>query len=218
MNNNRAVLFANGNVPDLEVVRRMLRPGDWLVAADGGSRHLAALGLKPHLLVGDMDSINPHQLEAFMADGIDIHRHPSEKNETDLDLALQAVLEKGCREVVIVGGLGGRFDQMLANLHLLARPGLASCDVRMDDGHTEVFIIRKEACIHGRPGDTVSLLPVFGAASGITTRGLKYPLHNESLYPYQTRGVSNRLEADEAAVQLTAGELCCIHVRDAAED
>ena len=217
MTEQRAMLFANGEVPDMEAVRRMLRPDDWLVAADGGSSHLVALGLRPHLLVGDMDSIDPQLLEAFKAAGTDVRRHPVEKAETDLELALQAVVEKGCREVCIVGGLGGRFDQMLANLSLLTRPALESCDARMDDGQTEVFIIRKRARVHGRPGDTVSLVPYFGAAHGIVTKGLKYPLTNESLYPDQTRGISNRMEAEEAVVHLASGELCCIHIRDAVE-
>jgi thiamine pyrophosphokinase len=217
MAHRRAVIFANGEVPDIEAVRNLLQPDDWLVSADGGSRHLAALGLRPHLLVGDMDSIDPQLVEAFEAAGTDVRRHPVEKNETDLELALQVVVEKGSRRVLIVGGLGGRVDQMLANLSLLTRPALASCDTRMDDGHTEVFIIRDSASIHGQPGDTVSLLPFFGAAHGITTGGLKYPLLNESLYPDHTRGISNRLAVAEAVVRVTSGDLCCIHIRDAAE-
>ena len=76
----------------------------------------------------------------------------------------------------LVAALGGRLDQTLANINLLLLPELADRDVRLFDGIEEVFLIRDQVTIHGQPGEIVSLIPLQGPVTGITTRGLQYPL------------------------------------------
>ena len=182
----RAVIFANGELPDPIALARFLLPGDLLVAADGGLRHLYTLGLQPHWLVGDLDSVSPQDVRSLEAAGVRIWRYPVDKDETDLELALRAVLSNGCRSIRIAAGLGGRLDQTLGNLFLLQLPDLAGCDVRLEDGDEEVFLIRQEMEVVGQPGDILSLLPLGGPARGIWTEGLRYPLHGETLLPERT--------------------------------
>lgn len=209
----RAVLFVNGLLTDLDAARALLQPGDFLIAVDGGARHLAALGLLPHLLIGDLDSLIPTEVDALETAGVPVQRYPVEKDETDLELAIQAALQRGAPRLLLVGALGGRVDQTLANIFLLTSPLLAGLDARLDDGIEAVSVIREHAIIHGRAGDTLSLLPLGGPASGIITSGLRYPLHAETLFPDHSRGVSNEMLADRAEIHLDEGALLCVHTR-----
>ena len=209
----RALLFANGQLPESQWLPGYLQPEDYLVAVDGGYTHLKAIGRRPHLLIGDLDSIDPHDLIVLEKDGVEVLRFPSHKDQTDLELALTTICERGYAIIRVVAAFGGRLDQTLANAFLLDDPALESVDLRCEDGETEAFLIRSTGVIHGRPGDLVSLLPVGMPAEGVTTHQLAYPLYAETLYPYRSRGVSNVMESDQAEVSITGGKLLCLHLR-----
>lgn len=209
----RAVIFANGDLPDLERLRAWLRPEDMLIAADGGLRHISALGLIPHMVIGDLDSADPIELAVAEAAGCLVLRFPVEKDETDLELAINHALAQGFHTLRITAALGGRLDHTLGNLMILARPELAGLDLRLDDGCEEVWLAREQAEILGRPGDRVSLLPLGGPAEGITTEELRYPLRNETLYAEHSRGISNEMLEDRALVRFESGTLIVIHTR-----
>ena len=207
----RAVLFANGEAPNLTALE--LQAQDFLVAVDGGLHHLHALGLSPQLLIGDMDSLTLQEVEACKQAGIEILSFPPAKDKTDLELALDEVLRRGYREIVIAFALGGRLDQTLANLALLAKPDFDNCVVRIDDGLTEVALLRQTITLACQPGDTVSLLAWGGEAGGMVTHGLEYALEGETLLPWQTRGISNRCTGERFSVSLEQGTLLLIHSR-----
>ncbi|GAP07346.1 MAG TPA: thiamine diphosphokinase [Anaerolinea thermolimosa] len=215
MSPKRALIFANGQLPDLSAAAALIQPDDLLIAADGGAHTLLALGKTPHAIIGDLDSLLPREASSLQQAGALILRYPPEKDETDLELALQYALQQGCTTIRVVGGLGGRIDQTLANIFLLASPALSATDIRLDDGREEVFLIRSAAILHGSGGDTVSLLPLGSPARGVTTGGLRYPLKDENLWPDRSRGVSNEMTEDEAFVRLSEGILICIHTRKA---
>ncbi len=209
----RAILFANGDLPNPELARRLIRPGDILIAADGGARHAVALGLTPSVLIGDFDSLSSLELDQFTRAGTSLQRHPPEKDETDLELALDYALQHGYSPILILGAYGGRLDHSLGILGLIAAPKCIEANVRLDDGQTEAFFISEQAEISGNPGDTVSLLAWGAPAEGIVTSGLQYPLKGESLSPYRTRGISNLMTTEQAGVSLKSGLLLCVHIR-----
>ncbi len=210
---NRIIIFANGELPDLDKARAILRDDDTILCADGGARHAAALDLKPALVIGDLDSAESALLRSLQADGVAIERHPRDKNETDLELALHKALELAPKEIVILAALGGRMDQTLANIALLSAPRLAAFDVRLDDGVEEILFCRTQAQVSGRSGDLVSLLPWGGEVTGVRTEHLRWQLNGETLYPEKTRGVSNEMTADTAAIKIQSGLLLILHRR-----
>jgi thiamine pyrophosphokinase len=220
MSDRRAFIFANGKRLNLAAVRQMIRPEDYLVAADGGLRYLAQLGLSANLVIGDLDSISSAELAELQKSTARVMRYPRGKNETDLELALETVVQEGCKTILVLAALGGRLDMTLSNIFLLALPGLAAVDVRLEDGFEEVFLIRPGGTgreISGQPGDTVSLLPWGGPAGGVRTQGLLYPLRGETLYPERSRGISNQLVGSQASVTLADGLLICIHAHEVEE-
>lgn len=207
----RTVLFANGELTNPNAVLSALDEEDMLVAVDGGLRYMTHLGLVPDLIIGDLDSADPEAVKQSTILGSQVRKFPRDKNETDLELALSAALEMGATAILVVAALGGRLDQTLANLFLLTRPELTGVDVRLVDGEQEVFLVRGEACITGKTGQRVSLLPLCAPATGIQTAGLKFALQDETLYPDRTRGISNQMSSDSARISLREGILLCIH-------
>ena len=116
----RAVIFVNGEIVDYAATARWLHADDYRIAADGGARHMHALGLSPHVIVGDLDSIDENLLARFRQEGAAVERHPAAKAATDLELAIARAVSDGAAEVLLIGALGGRLDQTLANLLILA--------------------------------------------------------------------------------------------------
>ncbi len=207
----RIVLFANGDFPCPNRLNAQLDKEDFLIAVDGGLNHMTALNLTPALIIGDLDSANPEEVKRLQSQGVEIRSFPPEKNETDLELALDAALKLDPAVIWIVGALGNRLDQTLANIFLLTQPKLAGIDVRLVDGTRQVFLIRKSALIEGIVGQRLSLLPLNGPVVGVRTAGLAYPLEDETLYPDRTRGISNYLTGSSAKVIILKGLLLCVH-------
>lgn len=209
----RAILFANGTLADPETVRRFIGPADLLIAADGGTRHALSLGLTPSAILGDLDSLSAEDRRRMEDQGTRLVEFPRNKDETDLELAIKFAEEQGCTEIVIVAALGGRFDQALGNLSLLTDPRLAAFDIRLDDGVEEVFFTRGSCRVWGAAGDLVSLLPWGGEVTGVCTRGLRWPLRDETLSPHKTRGVSNEMLGETASIEIASGLLLVVRRR-----
>jgi len=205
----RIIIFANGELLDIEKARPLLHEDDFIIAADGGTRHALALGLTPNIIIGDLDSL-PANFEPSTFNG-ELIQFPADKNETDLELAIQHALTLNPEEVIIMAALGGRLDQTLGNISLILHP--SSFILRLDDGIEEVFFCRNNCEIKGTSGDTVSLIPWQGEVTGVVTTGLKWLLQNETLYPHKTRGISNEMLNNTATVQIDSGLLLIVHRR-----
>ena len=167
----RIIIFANGEIPSLENARLLLHPDDHVICADGGTRHALALGLTPNLVIGDMDFVDKQQWQELENAGVPIELFPRDKNETDLELALNRAIELEPQEIIIVAALGGRLDQTFGNTTLLSDARLSAVDVRLDDGVEEIFFCRDQGEVHGRSGDIVSLIPWGDPVQGVQTTG-----------------------------------------------
>src|SRR5262245_31971269 len=166
------LVFANGDLNDGPAVRAALAcpPPLTVIAADGGLQHVLALERVPDLVIGDMDSADPRLLAEAEAHGAQVRRFPVDKDETDLELALLASAEQGCDPIRVIGAIGGRLDQTLGNVYLLALPALRGRDVRLVSGRQTTWLAHPgEIVIKGQPGDTLSLLPVSSEATGLVT-------------------------------------------------
>jgi thiamine pyrophosphokinase len=209
----RIVIFANGEIPDLSKARLLLRDSDYILCADGGTRHALALGVQPDLVIGDMDSADKDQLHTLKENDVGIELFPHDKNETDLELAIQRALELRPSQIIVIGALGGRLDQTLGNIALLNDVSDSSFDIRLDDGVEEICICRDQVEVQGKSGDLVSLIPWQGAVSDVQTKNLKWPLANETLYPNKTRGISNEMLGETASISIGSGLLLVVHRR-----
>lgn len=208
----RAIIAVNGKINDYAELAKVLRPDDYLIGADGGTLHLLAMDRQPNVVVGDLDSLSRDTVDSLVADGVSVERHKPEKDQTDLELALEHALEDGADEIVLVGALGGRLDQTLANLLIVAQRDWP-VPVRVVEGDQVAEVLRGpgQLALHGPAGSTVSAIPLSAAVTGITYTGLEYPLNDAMLRFGSTRGVSNVLAASPASIRIDSGILLVIH-------
>lgn len=191
----------------------VLGGADLIVAADGGARLALALGHAPAVVVGDMDSIDAAGIAGLERAGVDIERHPTAKDESDLDLALRSARALGADAVTIIAAFGGRLDHTLAAIGTLMRASDMLADVREPDFDAWlVGGIRTKLHLTGEPGLLVSLISPQGAA-GVSLSGLEYALDGD-LPPMSSLGLSNRLLGSEATVSVRRGLILVVAWRD----
>jgi thiamine pyrophosphokinase len=219
----RAIVLADGDGPDRAALDAHWP--DWsrdiglVLAADGGARLAAPLGLAIDRWVGDGDSLSSLEIERLRAAGVPVDLVAADKDESDAELALIAALRAGATDLTILGALGGpRLDHALANVALLAHPALAGRTARLLDATTRVSVVTgsgegrrsKTLAFAGRIGDVVSLLPLSPRVDGIVTAGLRYPLRDEALELGPARGLSNVRTESTATISVREGRLLVI--------
>jgi thiamine pyrophosphokinase len=211
----RAVIIAAGAIDNPERDRERIQPGDFIIAADGGAAHSMVLGIDPDVIIGDLDSLDQDAIEHFRQRQVEIITHPTSKDATDLELALNYALQQKADEIIVLGALGERWDHSLGNILLLANPEYQSIPIRMISGAVNIGLVQPSRTYHisGSQGDLVSLIPLGDDAGGITTSGLEYPLDDGRLKYGATRGISNTLIASKAKVSIQQGMLLCLHTR-----
>jgi thiamine pyrophosphokinase len=198
-----------GELDFLQSERERHRPAG-LICADGGARHIHALGLTPDLIVGDMDSLNGELQRDFVMKGSRIMRYPEVKDETDSQLALEMAFMMMPDEIRIYGALGHRIDHTLANLTLLTAAADRGIETRLVDQWCEIFLIRQKAIVEGEIGQTVSLFAFCADVTGVTLEGFEYPLRNATITPTKPIGISNRLTAARGIISVGSGDLLAV--------
>lgn len=216
-----AVVFCNGDLADLSRIRRHINTQTLLVGCDGGTSHILSLGLVPHAVIGDFDSISPKTERALSAGGgpssggngkhVEYFRYPTDKLYTDSELGLMYAMKKGCKEIILAGVRGTATDHFLGNLFLLAKKKYASLKIKIVEGNEEIVLVRSHVKIKGKKGDAVSLIAVGPDASGVTTKGLFYPLKNAVLQSGTAQGIRNRLTGKYAEIWVRNGAILVIH-------
>ena len=210
----RALVFANGEIEDGPMVQAALDYADdaLIIAADGGARIAWHYDQQVDVALGDMDSLSPDEITRLEAKGADIQTFPREKDFTDLELALIFAAERDIHWIRIIGGLGGRLDQTIGNIYLLALPALRNCDVKLVAGKQAAWLLHPgQHVIEGQLDDTLSLIPLDGEVKNIHTDGLYYPLRGESLEFGPARGISNVFTTKTAQISFDAGLLFIVH-------
>ena len=201
-----ACVFCNGELRGLDLAKSLVAPADLLIAADGGAEYLNALDLRPHAIIGDMDSLRDDPWPNDQ--GIQRIRLPRDKDQCDGELAVEWALAQGCHKVLLLAAWGGRLDQALGNCALLMRfPGRLAL---WDDGIlAQAVATKQEVVLPVTSGATVSLIP-FAEGTRLRTKGLKYALSDERLKS-ATHGMSNLATLSHPSVAVTEGVvLVCV--------
>lgn len=194
-------IFGAGEYGGLTLTGADLSDG-FLIAADGGYDRLKQWGISPHLAVGDFDSLGR------VPEGVEVVQHPVMKDDTDMMLAVQEGLKRGCTRFLLYGGLGGRLDHTLANLHILACLAERGCPAFLLGEDTAVTAVHSGTLTFAPEyAGTLSLFAWGGAAKGVTLTGLLYPLENATLTPDRPLGVSNEFLGRTARVSVADGTL-----------
>jgi len=208
-----AILVANGALaPGAEARLRAAAnlPDAFVVGVDGGGRHLLRLGIDPHWVTGDFDSLSEPERALLGARGARILPTP-DQDHTDLDKAIALVrAERDARRIDVYGATGGRIDHLYSVLSTLVRHR-DGVDVRLVDEVGETFVVAAgadETVLRGDdlPGRTVSLMAL-GPVDGVTTRGVRWPLSGEALAPGVRDGTLNVATDSEVGIRVEVGSL-----------
>ncbi|MEE9334973.1 MAG: thiamine diphosphokinase [Granulosicoccaceae bacterium] len=203
----RAIVLANGELGAQALQRADIQDEDFIVCVDGGLEHALAQGIQPHLIIGDFDSARSVNVKAASLAGVERISHPTVKDVSDLELALEELQQRNMKEVLLLGISGGRSDHGLFNWML---PALKSRPYRfrlLDETIDAQVVNRAHSLkLTIEPGCLVSLLPL-REVTGVTTGGLEYALSNASIKPGSTIGLSNVVCAKDVSVELASGVL-----------
>jgi thiamine pyrophosphokinase len=206
-----AVVFSGGDTPR-PPWRFVVPDGALVIAADSGVDHALAGGVVPAVAIGDFDSVSATGLAAVRDAGGEVVRHRTDKDATDLELALAVAVGRGVSHVVVVAAADGRLDHLVASLVVLAHPSLAAVAVTAHLGDTTVVVARPglPAALSGTVGQLASLLAVGSTARAVTTTGLAFALCDDDLEPFSARGISNQLTAARATVTVGDGVVLAV--------
>ena len=180
---------------------------DFIIAVDGGYAHLEGVGCTPDVVIGDFDSLG------FVPAGKVVIEHPTHKDASDLELALNYAAERGFSRVVVYGALGGRLDHTVANLQMCARFAEQGMDVRLVGADCVADILAGPGSLDlpARETGTVSVFSAVGASRGVSIAGLEYPLQNATLTNRTTLGLSNEFVGLPATISVEEGTLLVFH-------
>ncbi|MCF7805262.1 MAG: thiamine diphosphokinase [Candidatus Marinimicrobia bacterium] len=195
------LIVANGEQPKPPQHWNRIKRANPLICTDGAANWLLEREITPDVIIGDLDS-----LDESLRDNLDHEtiRHVPTQDNTDLEKTLLYALDQGYTAATVLGATGKRDDQTLANLYLLVKYS-DKIHIQLLTNYSTIEAVTGEFTTRVEKGQTISLLPV-GKVSGVTTKGLKYPLENETL-EIGTRGVSNLAADEEITVSVTSGTL-----------
>ena len=179
---------------------------DFVIACDAGYIHAQRADIVPDVIIGDFDS--------YLGDlpgGVEIIRTKPEKDDTDTMMALKLAIRRGYRRIMLVGALGGRVDHMLANISLIAFAASKGADLQIVDGHHQIFAVRDgKRRVPRSSWRNISVFAFDTECTGVTLRGVKYPLEGAVLTNTFALGVSNEFTEDIAEISVESGILIVV--------
>lgn len=213
------VLIVTGGSIDASFAKQYIEKRKWdlIISADSGMEFCCQAGILPDMLLGDFDSAKPETLAYFTERCPErILTFPSQKDETDTELAIIKAIEAGAAKITILGGTGSRLDHVLGNIQLLKIALDAGVECLIVDAHNRLRMIDKGLKLKKAEqfGHYVSLIPFTPQVTGVTLTGFFYPVTDFTLTSGKARGVSNEITEEEAVIELKEGILLVIESDD----
>ncbi len=185
---------------------------DLVIAADSGLGLAGALDVHVDLVVGDLDSVDRSQLDSAIRDGAAVEQHSADKDATDLDLALQAAVDRGGTRIVVAGGGAGRLDHLLGIAMLLTDERWIGSAIEWHSGSSVTHVARGVLDLDILPDDLVSLIPVSDQAV-VSIAGTRWPLEVTPLPRGTTHGISNEARGNRLEIDIHQGVVLAVITR-----
>lgn len=201
-----ALIAAAGTLPDAGLTARLRAEHTLMIAADGAAASLAASGILPDVMIGDLDS-GGADVERLRSAGVEVIE-VADQDRNDLEKALALAAGRGHTRVTVIGAAGGMTDHTLNNFSVMARFA-DRMRIRIVEDHARGFVLRDGVRLDARAGDRISLIPLPDAT--LTTSGLVWELRAERLMYAAREGASNRAAVDTIAVEVHTGTVLVLH-------
>jgi thiamine pyrophosphokinase len=210
----KCVIIANGDLDYSDDTYRIIKDAQLIICADGGAGHLRALNILPNVLIGDFDSIDSKDKLFFENKKIKTITFPSKKNHSDTELCVSYAIEQKATEITLLGVTGTRLDHTMANISLLTKLAKLKISARIIDKNNEIHIVTDRLQLQGRPGDLFSILPITQKVTGVTLKGLEYPLVKATIKMGSSLGLSNVFKKNSASIFVEKGILIVTKSKD----
>lgn len=210
----KCVIIANGDLEYTSEITKTIKNAQLIISADGGARHLRALNILPHVIIGDFDSIHKKDYTFFQKKQVKIINFPLKKDYTDTQLCVSYALEHEASDITLFGVTGSRVDHTIANIFLLKRVAELNIPARIINRHNEIYIVTNHLELKGHPKELLSIIPVTPDVTGVTLTGLEYPLHNAHMKMGESLGISNVFNEAIASISIASGMVIVTKSKD----
>ena len=207
----KAFIYTGGEILPENVTERP-DEGDLVIAADCGLQNATRMGVSPTVVLGDFDSL-PKSVE--IPEEAEILQVPAEKDETDTQLAVSLAISRGAREIVIIGGIGGRLDHTLSNLAILEDLDRRMIHGLMVSGYNRARFLRNNSTLIPRSGYAYfGILAADPIVKGVSAEGVKYPLKKAKLERCNQYAVSNEIVGNCALIDVRRGGVWIVESKE----
>lgn len=210
----KGVLVGSGGNVNIEKFKEESLNSDMVVAVDGGLRYCIEASVIPDIVIGDLDSMFESGFEYIKNNNIEVLKYPKEKDWTDMKIAADYLVYKGCEEILIYGGTGSRLDHTLANVYLLDHILERGSKGIVVDENNEIYLVDKEMIIKGRKGEYISFIPIRNEGTIITLDGFKYPLYKKDVEYLSNLGISNETTSEKSHIKVEKGKVLVFISKD----
>ncbi|MBR1392176.1 MAG: thiamine diphosphokinase [Lachnospiraceae bacterium] len=214
----RTLIVSGGTIEEdfaLDYIQK-IQP-EYIIAADRGMEFCYRKKIMPDCIIGDYDSVDPSVYRYFRGRSrIEWHDLIPEKDDTDTQIAVDVAMEKGSRQVCLLGATGTRLDHVMGNLHLLKRMYEAGTEAFLVDACNRIRLVSGELILRRSEqfGSYVSILPFEGRLSHVTLTGMKYPLEDADMETDNTLGISNEITGESAEICIGDGLALVVEARE----
>ncbi len=196
-----AVILCNGLPPDRAQIVESLKVADLFIAADGGANSARIMNITPDVVIGDLDSYQHRQSDPWNV--IEI----ASQNSNDLEKALDFALQNDITEAIVYGATGLRLDHTVKNLSVLKQFHSRFESLFFRDRYCDVKLIESPFTETLPLYTSISLFPLSGTVAGVTSKGLKYELTDDTLKNGVMDGSSNLTVSSEIKITFESGDL-----------
>lgn len=201
----KGLIVSSGTIKDYSKLESIIEEVDFIICADGGLNHLAEINRKPNLVIGDLDSISKFALEYIKSNNITVEKYSSIKDATDTVLAMEYLIDKGYKEIILMGVTGTRQDHTMANILLLNILNNKGIKGKIVDDNNTIYLIDDYLKLEYLDDSYISIIPITEQGIIITLNGFFYNLDRELIGFGSTHGVSNKIIEDLGTIKIHRG-------------
>ncbi len=205
------LIVGSGEIENYELLKEVIETVDYVICADGGANHLVKVGLRPDLVIGDLDSIEEETLKYLYKANVEVSKFPKEKDYTDTELAIKYLINKKVNEIIFMGVIGSRLDHTLANILLLKTLLDKGVQGKIIGDSNVVYITDEKMVLKKEKNSFVSVVPMDNEGAIVTLEGFKYETIEEKFSFSSTYGISNQIVEEKGTIKIHKG-ICLVIV------
>lgn len=202
----KALIIANGKIEDIGILKDIKEEYNFILAADGGTNHCLQANILPDLVIGDLDSISHEALQMIRDNNILVEKFPIKKDAADTELAIDFLIDKGFKDISLMGVTGSRMDHTLSNILLLDRLKAKGVHGKIIDENNTVYLVDGQLILPKQANYYISIIPITDMGMVISLKGFEYELTNRQVEFASTFCISNRIVEEKGIITIHKGK------------